>query len=86
MMTLNFASQNNLAANDYQMLFFCENVGRIFFKHQTSKIKINLKKRGVLTTNPCTSKTNIFKVSTTNVCTLRIPKDKPIDLSKNDHV
>jgi len=33
-------------------------VGRIFFEHQTGKMKTNLKKKGVLTHEP------IFKVST----------------------
>ena len=66
------------------MLFFCENVGRIFFEHQTGKMKMKLKKRDVLTHEPI-YKDQYFQ-SQYNKCTLRISTEKPFDLSKNDHV
>ena len=63
-------------------VIFCENIGRIFFEHQTGKMK--LKKRGVLTHEPI-YKDQYFQ-SQYKKCSLRIPTDKICDLSKNDHV
>ena len=62
-----------MAAKDYQMLFFCEKVVRIFFKYLTGKMKIKLKK---------SKYQDQYFQSQHKKCTLRIPTTKSVIYQK----